>query len=297
MIPRKDILRAVLWMSGAVASFLIMAFAGKALSSSLDTFEIMTWRSLTGVVIMVAVITARRGWSGIGTQRMGLHILRNIAHFTGQNLWFFAVALIPVAQVFALEFTSPLWVLVLSPLVLGERLTRMRVLAALLGFAGILMVTRPGAQSLSPGVIAAAVAAVAFAVTLVCTKRLTRDVPTLSIIFWMTVTQSVFGLVCAGYDLDFAMPTWQTLPLLVLVGCCGLLAHFCITTALSFAPATLVVPIDFTRLPLAVLIGTLFAGETLDIWVLAGAAVIFAGNYLNIRGETRRPVAPAAAAS
>ncbi|MBR9822136.1 MAG: DMT family transporter [Rhodobacteraceae bacterium] len=274
-------------MSGAVASFLTMAFAGRALSTSLDTFEIMTWRSLTGVAIMVAIITARGAWGRISTRRMGLHIGRNIAHFTGQNLWFYAVAVIPVAQVFALEFTSPLWVLVLSPLVLGERLTLMRVLAAGLGFLGILMVTRPGTQELSPGVIAAACCAIAFALTMVTTKRLTRDVPTLSIIFWMTVTQTVMGLICGGYDMDFALPTAQTLPLLVLVGCCGLLAHFCITTALSFAPATVVVPIDFTRLPLAALLGVLFLGEPFDIWVLAGAVVIFAGNVVNIRSETR----------
>lgn len=287
MTTRQDILRAVLWMSGAVASFLTMAFAGRALSTSLDTFEIMTWRSLTGVAIMVAIITARGAWGRISTRRMGLHIGRNIAHFTGQNLWFYAVAVIPVAQVFALEFTSPLWVLVLSPLVLGERLTLMRVLAAGLGFLGILMVTRPGTQELSPGVIAAACCAIAFALTMVTTKRLTRDVPTLSIIFWMTVTQTVMGLICGGYDMDFALPTAQTLPLLVLVGCCGLLAHFCITTALSFAPATVVVPIDFTRLPLAALLGVLFLGEPFDIWVLAGAVVIFAGNVVNIRSETR----------
>ncbi|SLN73276.1 Riboflavin transporter [Pseudooceanicola marinus] len=287
MTTRQDILRAVLWMSGAVASFLTMAFAGRALSSSLDTFEIMTWRSVTGVIIMVAVISLRGDWGLIDTRRMGLHIGRNIAHFTGQNLWFFAVAVIPVAQVFALEFTSPLWVLVLSPLVLGERLAPMRVLAAGLGFIGILVVTRPGAESLSPGILAAGCAAIAFAITMVTTKRLTRDVPTLSIIFWMTVTQTVFGFLCGGYDLDFAFPTLDTLPLLVLVGCCGLFAHFCVTTALSFAPATVVVPIDFTRLPLAAILGAIFVNEPFDLWVLAGAAIIFAGNYLNIRGETR----------
>ncbi|SNY52303.1 Permease of the drug/metabolite transporter (DMT) superfamily [Pseudooceanicola antarcticus] len=291
MTTRQDILRAVLWMSGAVASFLTMAFAGRALSTSLDTFEIMTWRSLTGVAIMVTLITLRGSWGKVSTRRMGLQIGRNIAHFTGQNLWFFAVASIPIAQVFALEFTSPLWVLVLSPLVLGERLTTMRVLAAGLGFIGILMVTRPGAQELSPGVIAAACCAIAFAVTMVTTKRLTRDVSTLSIIFWMTVTQTVMGLICGGYDLDFALPTAQTLPLLVLVGCCGLFAHFCVTTALSFAPATVVVPIDFTRLPLAALLGVLFASEPFDLWVLAGAVVIFAGNVINIRSETRPRVA------
>ncbi|WP_226941865.1 DMT family transporter [Pseudooceanicola spongiae] len=287
MTSRKDILRAVFWMSGSVISFLTMALAGRSLGKTLDTFEIMTWRSLTGAVIMIVLLTLRGSWKQIRFDHMGLHVARNIAHFTGQNLWFFAVTMIPIAQVFALEFTSPLWVLALSPLILGERLTSIRVAAALLGFVGILMVARPGAEAISPGIIAAATAAITFAFTMVFTKRLTRDVSTLCIIFWMTITQSVFGLLCAGYDLDITMPDMASFPLLLLVGCAGLFGHFCVTTALSFAPATVVVPIDFTRLPLAAIIGALFLGDRIDLWVLAGACVIFAGNYLNIWSETR----------
>ncbi|QPM89535.1 DMT family transporter [Pseudooceanicola algae] len=287
MTARSDILRAVFWMSGAIVSFLAMSLAGRSLGTRLDTFEIMTWRSLTGMAIMITVLTLRRRWGLITFDRFGLHIARNLAHFTGQNLWFFAVTLIPLAQLFALEFSSPIWVLILSALLLGEKLTRNRVLAALLGFCGILLVTRPGSEPLSPGIIAAASTAIFFALTTVSTKRLTRDVHPLAIVFWMTVTQSVFGLVTAGYDGDMAMPTAETLPLLLLVGCSGLLAHFCVTTALSLAPATVIMPIDFTRLPLAAIIGALFLAEPLNIWVLMGAVVIFAGNYLNIRGETR----------
>ncbi len=274
-------------MSGAITAFLAMALAGRALSAQLDTFEIMGYRSLIGVCIMLCVVTLRGKWNEISLDRFGLHMVRNLAHFTGQNLWFFAITLIPLAQVFALEFTSPLWVLILSPLVLGERLTSMRVLSAVMGFAGILMVTRPGAETLNAGVIAAGIAAVFFAITTVTTKRLTRDITPLGIVFWMTATQTVFGAVCAGWDFDIALPSAHSLPLMILIGCAGLFAHFCVTTALSFAPATVVVPIDFTRLPLAAIIGALFLSEPLNIWVLLGAAVIFAGNYLNIWAETR----------
>lgn len=287
MTHRSDIIRAVIWMSGAVVSFLTMSLAGRSLGAQFDTFEIMTWRSLTGLAIMICVLTLRRSWQQVTFDRMGLHLARNLAHFTGQNLWFYAVTLIPLAQLFALEFSSPIWVLILSAIILGERLTRPRILAALIGFCGILVVTRPGAESLSPGLIAAAACAVFFALTTVFTKRLTRDISTLSIIFWMTVTQSVFGLVTALFDGEMALPTLDTLPLLVLVGCAGLFAHFCVTSALALAPATVVVPIDFTRLPLAALLGALFLGEPLDMWVLIGAALIFLGNYLNIRWETR----------
>ncbi len=281
-------LRAALWMTGAIASFSSMAIAGRAVSLQLDTFEIMMYRSLFGICIVLGVA----GFSGtlgqVTRRHMGVHLLRNMAHFTGQNLWFYAVTVIPLAQVFALEFTSPLWVLVLSPLILAERLTRVRVIAALLGFAGILVVTRPGAESLNMGVFTAALSAVGFALSIVFTKRLTRSETITCILFYLTTMQAVFGIICAGWDGDIALPDATTLPWLLLIGCAGLLAHFCLTTALSIAPATVVVPIDFARLPLIAVIGMAFYNEPLDIFVFLGAALIFAGNYYNLLTETRR---------
>ena len=126
-------------MLGAVVSFSAMALAGRVVSVDLDTFEIMTYRSLVGVVVMATIIFASGGVRRIQTDRFSLHLIRNICHFTGQNLWFYALTLIPLAQLFALEFTTPLWVLILSPLLLSERLTRVRILVALIGFSGIVM--------------------------------------------------------------------------------------------------------------------------------------------------------------
>jgi len=274
-------------MAFAIVSFLTMAVAGRVLSSELDTFEIMTWRSVTGIVIVVAVIAVRGAWDQISTNHFRLHLFRNIAHFTGQNLWFFAITVIPLAQVFALEFTAPLWVLVLSPLLLGEKMTRRRALAALVGFGGILLITRPGAQAINPGLIAAALCAIAFAGTILSTKILTRDVSVLGILFWLTVMQAVFGVVCGAYDGDFTLPSAALWPYAVLVGICGLFAHFCVTSALSIAPASVVSPMDFLRLPSAAILGLLLYNEALDPFVLIGAAIIFGANYANIRGESR----------
>ena len=94
--------------------------------------------------------------------------------------------------------------------------------------------------------------------------------------------QAVFGLICAGYDGDIALPSLQTLPWVVLIGCAGLLAHFCLTKALSIAPASVVMPIDFVRLPVIAIVGMLLYAEPLDALVFVGAAFIFAANYLNI---------------
>ena len=281
-------LRAALWMMGSITSFSAMAVAGRELGGSLDTFEIMMYRSLVGVIAVFTLATFYGTWGQINRRDFGTQIGRNLAHFTGQNLWFYAVTVIPLAQVFALEFTSPLWVIVLSPLILGERLTKVRALAAVLGFIGILCVARPTIAGLNAGVITAASSAIFFALTIMLTKRLTRTQGITTILFYLTTLQLIFGLISAGYDGDIAGPTVETMPFLLLVGACGLLAHYCLTNALSLAPATVVVPIDFVRLPAIAIVGMLLYAEALDVWVFVGAAIIFAGNYLNIWFETRK---------
>ncbi|WP_412508110.1 DMT family transporter [Roseovarius sp. SYSU LYC5161] len=293
--PLPDAVRAAFWMTGAIASFTSMAVAGRAVSFELDTFEIMLYRSVVGMVLVLLVASAAGTRGQISTERLGLHGLRNVAHFAGQNLWFFAISALPLAQVFALEFTSPIWVILLAPLVLGERITRTGALAAAIGFAGVLIVTRPGISALDLGHLAAAGAAVGFALSALFTRRLTRGTTITGILFWLTAMQLVLGLVCAGLDGDIARPSPASLPWLVLIGCAGLVAHFCLTTALSIAPAAVVMPIDFVRLPVIALVGALVYAEALDPFVFLGAIFIFAGNYLNITRGQARPVVRGAA--
>lgn len=286
--PDSKPLVAAAWMMGAVASFTSMAVAGRTVSLELDTFEILAWRSLMGIAIIAAVVSLRGGWSIVAMRHSRLHLGRNVVHFAAQNLWFFAIATIPLAQVFALEFTAPLWALLLSPLFLGERLTRGRIVAAAIGFVGILLVAQPGASPITPGLIAAAGAALGFAATYIFTKRLTALTPVLAILWWMTVLQTIFGFACAGLDGDIALPSPEALPWVLLIGVTGLTAHFCIGKALEVAPATVVMPFDFLRLPAAALIGLFLYDEPIGPLVIAGGALILGGNYLNIRAEARR---------
>ncbi len=281
-------LKAALWMLGAIASFSAMAVAGRAVSHALDTFEIMTYRSLVGIVVLWVILTLTGQWRQVTRRSLGTHVVRNAAHFTGQNLWFYAVTAIPLAQVFALEFTSPIWVVLLSPLILGEPLTRLRLMSVLAGFVGILIVARPSPDTISPGLIAAASSAVFFALSVMYTRLLTRTETVLCIMFWLTLMQAVFGIIFSAWDGDMVAPSVQTLPWLVLIGLAGLLAHYCLTSALAIAPATVVVPIDFVRLPTIAIVGMLLYGEALDAWVFIGAAVIFAANYANIWYANRR---------
>ena len=288
----NNILKAGLWMLGAIASFTSMAIAGRAVSFELDTFEIMLFRSITGIVIVVAIASYLGTIRQIKHDRIGLHFVRNIFHFTGQNLWFFAIATIPLAQVFALEFTTPIWVILLSPLILRERMTPIGLLSAFIGFIGVLIVTRPDAATISPGLIAGAACAIFFALTAIFTRKLTMTEPITVIMFYLTTMQAAFGLICAGYDGDITFPSAQTLPLIIMIGFAGLFAHFCLTRALSLAPASIVMPIDFVRLPTIAVVGMLVFDEPIQLMVFVGAALIFTANYLNISYSTP-PAKPA----
>jgi len=291
-VPAIPVLKAGLWMSGAIVAFSSMAVAGRAVSLELDTFELMMYRSFIGVVLVLTIAGALGRLREVTTRSLHIHGIRNLSHFTAQNLWFYSLTFIPLAQVFALEFTSPLWVTLLAPLILGERLTRTRALAAAIGFFGILIVARPGMTEINPGVIAAALSAIGFAGSILFTKKLTRTETITCILFWLTIMHSVMGVVVAGWDGDIAWPSAAAWPWIAVIGCAGLLAHLCLTNALAVAPATVIVPFDFIRLPVIAVVGMALYGETVDIFVFLGAAVIFAAIYLNIWTESRRVTGP-----
>jgi drug/metabolite transporter (DMT)-like permease len=271
-------------MTGSIAAFTSMAIATRQINGAHDTFEILAYRSVIGWVLVLGIALAMGQAGRIRRDRVGSHLVRNVFHFTGQSLWFWAITLIPLAQVFALEFTSPIWVILLSPLFLGERLTRRKLLAAALGFAGILIVARPDFTALETGVLAAAGAAVFFAVTNLMTKALTTDGEAIvSILFWLTLIQACFGTIAMAADGAVTLPTLATLPWLALIGVAGITAHLCLTTALSLAPASTVVPVDFARLPIIAAIGALVYAEPVEPSLFLGAALIFLGIWLNLR--------------
>ncbi|MEM6488427.1 MAG: DMT family transporter [Pseudomonadota bacterium] len=282
------------WMVLAIASFSAMAVAGRELGAELATHEIMVYRSAFGLAVIAALIWHAHGRLAVATGLWREHTVRNIVHFAAQNAWFGAVMLIPLAQMVALEFTSPVWLTLLAPLMLGERITRAGVIAVALGFGGILLVTQPwqGAVTLGWGHLMALGAAVGFALTNIFTKRLSRADGALTILFWMTGSQMVMGLaltVPAGGPTLFS---WALAPWVLAIGVVGLTAHFGLTRALMAAPATVVAPLEFFRLPVLAIAGMLLYGEALEVAVFAGAALILAGNLYNLtdrqRAEARR---------
>ena len=285
--PAENYLLAALWMVGAIASFVSMAVAGRELYAELNTFEIMGYRSAIGFVLVCLLLAfSATGLRQLRPERPMLHVYRNLFHFAGQNLWFYGVAVIPLAQLVALEFTNPLWVALLAPLLLGEPMTRIRVLAVCIGFAGILVVARPGYSPIELGHLAGLGAALGFAMNTIYTRQIGRTDTLLCVLFWMTLSQAVMGFVLAAPG-GITVFSAAMIPWIGIVGICGLTAHFCLTSALFLAPATIVAPMEFGRLPVIAIIGFLVYGEPLQIAVLVGGGIILIGNLINLYAKRR----------
>jgi drug/metabolite transporter (DMT)-like permease len=295
--------RAALWMCVSLLSFSAIAIAGREGGRVLTTNELIFWRSVLGVIVLAGVYWSQGGGlSAIASPLMPLHVVRSLIHFSAQYAWLYAVTQIPLTELFALEFTGPLWVAVLAPIFLGERLTLARIGAAALGFAGALLVAEAGLLTghlqLAPsiGTLAAAGSAVGFACSMLLTKRLTRQDPALRILFWMQVLQA---LIAAALMLGTVWKTgiwpksWSAgTPLAIwgwvaVLGIAGLGAHFALTRAFALADAIIVAPMDFLRLPLIAVVGALAYGESLFVNVAIGAAIVVAANGLNMWAERR----------
>lgn len=280
-------IRAAIWMVGTVISFSVMAVAGREATIDLDIFEILLYRSLAGLAIVLVIAACTRTLSEIRISHFGLHLVRNACHLSGMLLWFYAISAITFAQVFALEFSTPLWTAILAPLFIAERLTPTRKWTAIAGFIGILIVARPGLAEISPGLLAAACCAIGFAGAAVATKSLVRVASVTCILFWMVAIQAVLCLVLAGIDGQVDLPPSSSIFPLAFVSLAGLTAHYCLTKALSLAPAVVVMPLDFFRLPIIAVVGLLLYAEPLDALVMMGAGIIIASNIVNIRSEAR----------
>lgn len=277
--------RPVLWMAGALLSFMAMTVAAKELTAVLSPWLVLFFRSLVGLAITLLLLL-HFGTRFALTRQPGRHLLRNTVHLGGQFGWVYGIALLPMAQVVAIEFTVPIWTALLAWAMLGERMSLPRLLALVLGFSGILLVLRPGVASIHPAALAVLGAAMAYALTHILTKRLTAQDSTLTILFWMNLLQLLLGT--APALLHWQHPPAYLWPWLLVIGASALLGHYCLTRALALADASVVVPLDFMRLPLIGLLGYVVYHERVDGWVLLGALLMVAGNYINVLAEHRR---------
>jgi len=278
-------LRAALWMSCAVLAFSFMAVAARELLRHMGAFEILFLRTLA-TTLLVGAAVARAGTATLRTRLFRFHLARALMHLGGQYCWIYAIGALTLATVFAIEFTMPVWVALLATAFLGERMNRGRVVMLVLGLAGIAIIVRPDLGGLHPAALVMVLGSMFYAGNMVMTKRISTTDSPLAVLFWMSLTQLPLTFATAA-------PQWVTPgPVDVfwaaVIGSGSFVAHYSMTRAMKLGDATLVVPIDFLRLPLIAVVGAVFYGEPLQAATFVGAAVIFAGTYYSLSREARR---------
>ena len=280
-----NVLKGVLWMSGAVLSFCAMAIAARALLGHMGVAEILFFRTGVALLIVLAVVLPR-GAAQLRTRHIGTHVWRNLFHLGGQASWVIALGALPLAMVFAIEFTAPIFTAVLAVFMLKERMNSGRLVMLGLGFIGVLVILRPGFAIVQPAALVMLFGSFCFAVQMIATKRLSSVDSPLAVLFWMSVLQTPLCLAAALPG--WTAPSWADLPWLLAMGCGSFTAHYCLTSAMRNADATVVVPVDFFRLPLIAVVGALFYDEAFDPMVFLGAALIFAGVWFSLTREHRQ---------
>jgi drug/metabolite transporter (DMT)-like permease len=278
-------LRGALWMSGAVLSFCAMAVAARQLLQHLGIFEILSFRTAIALLIVLAV-TLRTGVATLKTRRLGVHLWRNGVHLGGQVSWVYAIGVLPLATVFAIEFTAPIWTAIMAVLFLGEHMNRGRAVMLALGLAGVLVILRPGLGVFQPASLVMLLGSLLYAIQFIGTKKLSSTESPMAVLFWMSLIQTPVCLLAALPG--WIMPAMADLPWLLAMGVGSFTAHYCMTRAMKLADAMVIVPVDYFRLPLIAVVGAVFYAEPFDPLVFLGAGMIFAGVWFSLANE-RRP--------
>jgi len=274
-------------MAGWLAQMLIVAVAGRETTRELNVFQIMEVRSIIGFLMLYPLIRMHGGFAAMKTSRPLQHIGRNLVHYAAQLGWFFALTLIPLGQVVSIEFTMPIWTAILAASFLGERMTVWKISAIVLGVVGVIIIVRPATGEINPGQLIALGAAVGFGISIAMMKSLTRTENAVAIIFWMLVIQGAAGFFPAVYV--WIWPTTHAWGWMVVIAFCGTFSHYCMARAMLHADATVVLPMDFLRVPLTATAGWLIYSEQLDVFTVLGAMLILAGNLLNLRAPGPAP--------
>src|SRR5262249_36794308 len=238
-----------------------------------------------GLAVMVTLATLRADLrSTIFSRHLPLHVFRNTVHLGAQYLWAKSLLLLPLATVFALEFTAPAWALLLALPVLGERMTASRIGAVVLGLMGVLVILRPGLQTFQPAALLVLLAALGYAIALITTKKLTRTDTNFAIIFWMNLIQLPLALL-GSHPLFVTKLTLSQLPAAVAVRVSGLASPYCLANAVGAGDACGVVPLVSPHFPVRGWVGWWLCGYPFVVFFFPGPGVLPPGLLCNWRGE------------
>jgi len=271
-MPLPAPLKGALWMSLSGLLFAVLSAIVRHVSAEMHPFEIAFFRS----VVILAIMLVWKGRS-IKTMQVGqwkMHMVRAVSGTTAMLCIFSAFALMPVAEVTALTFTAPLFATLGAGLFLGETVRMRRWMATLFGFAGAMIILRPGVEALTEGAWLAIAASVALSVTVLSIKALSRTEAPNTIVLVNAFLMTLFSFIPALFFWTWPTPTlWGWM---VLAGCVAFGIQQSLTRAFAAAEATAVLPFDFARLLFTALVGFLAFGEMPDLWTWVGGAVIVA---------------------
>lgn len=276
--------QGALWMSAGAAFFAVMINLVRHLTDHLDPLQVVFFRNGFSLLALLPWLI-RKGPGALRTERPHLHVIRALFGIAAMLLWFNTLARMPLAEATALSFTAPIFTSILAVFFLQEIMHRHRLLAIALGFLGAMIIIRPGIAALNPVAILAIVTALVWGSSTVLLKYMSRSETTSAMVIYLPLFLTPISLVPALFVWQW--PSLELWGLAILFGVVGTLGHYCLTRAISMADATSVLPFDYLRLPFVAIIAFIAYGETADIWVWLGGALIAAGALHNTRRESR----------
>lgn len=288
---QSPVMRGVVLMCMSTVAFAAMHFSVRMVSSELHPFQIAFFRNVFGLAFLLPLL-AGSGFTQMRTQRMGLHALRGAVNILAMLLFFYALSITPLAKVTALGFTAPIFTAVLSVLILRERFHLRRWTAIALGFAGVLIILRPGLAEVEIGALLVVASALLWSVAIIIVKTLSRTESSVAIVAWMGIFLSVLSVGPALWV--WRDPSGWAWGWLLFIGLTGSAAQVLLSQSLKETDPTAVMPFDFLKLVWTTLLALWYFGEVPDEMTMIGAAVIFgAGLYVAHReAKANRQTAP-----
>ena len=263
---------------------IVMASLVKVLGQTLPVFEVLFVRFLAGLIVIFPLVW-RMGFRITRTAKIHLHVTRSFVGFIGNLCFFFALIHIPLADTVTIQFSRPLFMIVIAGLFLGEIVGLKRSITTLVGFGGILMITQPFSAGFDPWALSALGGTFFGTLVVLTVKLLSRTEHTVTIMFYFAVFTTLFAFIPA-------MITWQTptliqLGLLILTGVLGIVGQGMFTHGVGLGETSFVMPFDYMRIVYAFFLGIIWFAEVPGIWSFAGAGVIICTSVYLLRTENR----------
>ena len=282
---RHSFVVSACWAVLAAVSFAVMMTSVRHMDGKFDAFEIVFFRALIGVFIVIPLVT-KSGLKALRTERMPMHIVRTLFALFAMATLYYSLAELAVAQAIALTFLIPLFTTIAAGTLLGERVGIHRWSATLVGFAGAMVIIRPGFAEVSGPVLLVVLSSALYAGAWSSVKILTRTDSAAVTVFWMNVL--MVPLTAIPLFWVWVTPSVEDILPLLIMALSGWSAHFCQARAFESSDASAVMPFDFLRLPLGALFGYLLFAEFIDAWTWTGAVIIFLAGYYITRREALR---------